>query len=151
VPPKLDTNSRIEMSAVWVLWQTATFLCLDGLILALENYIPSLFTPDNISHFWSYLQSIESHSLNSSAKNYFSQNITEIVPTQGFLSLDKNLISEVFFTQNELKPSSSRDAQVFNTLALTRWFAAHEPQRLKRKLQESFPSTTENKKLKCKS
>jgi len=107
----------------------------------LEQHIVSLLNSENVCYFWNHIQTLEAPFFQEACKKYFCSNLHLIFNTSGFLALDRTILLAVFYPKQNSDASGlsnqfSPQSMPFRTQALTRWFAAHQPERLKRKLTE---------------
>jgi len=107
---------------------------------------------NNVCSFWNHIDKLQAGTLNSACKKFFCENLKTIMATSDFLQLDRALLLRVFYPKDESQRDASGLATYFSansipyrTLALTQWFAARQPNRLKRKLEECFPSLSSTK------
>eukprot|EP01130_Rhizamoeba_saxonica_P001887 TRINITY_DN1170_c0_g1_i3.p1 TRINITY_DN1170_c0_g1~~TRINITY_DN1170_c0_g1_i3.p1 ORF type:complete len:287 (-),score=45.57 TRINITY_DN1170_c0_g1_i3:91-951(-) len=147
----IEKNIDVKNWKVWDLWEVAQHFSLEDLLKLLEEHIlQNLITEDNICSLWNYVDILDNARIKSLCQTYFVDNLEIVVNSSGFLQLERKLLAEVFFEKdNTPPPQASVKSQMmarFKTLALTRWFAAHEPLVLKRKFP--YPNFQSNKKLK---
>jgi len=107
---------------------------MDGLVRQIENYIvKNVINVQNFCSFWGTISQINALALQNFCCSYFQEHVKEIIATQNFLSLSKEIITRIF-NMDKLNNHSPIPIQ-YKTLALTRWFAANNPKQLKRKLE----------------
>jgi len=95
-----------------------------------------MFNPENVCLFWNHIHKLEASALHQACKKYFCSNLQSITNTAGLLALDRNILIEVFYPKQTDAALLSPQLQPYRTQALARWFAKHQPERLKRKLTE---------------
>jgi hypothetical protein len=144
-------------------------LCMSPLMAMAEHHMfQCLVNPDNVCSLWSAVSSMEgTKSLQQGCKKYLQDNLAQVCTRDDFLQLDRALVAEIFY-KTELHNSevnstptivatvttqstffSEESAAIALTplkrFAITRWFAANEPVRLKRRLAEmsSAPESSE--------
>lgn len=91
------SNENLETSKIWELWTASTFFCLDPLVKIIENHFVKLFTPDNICPFWNYISTLQAENLSQSCRKYFYNHLSEIMKTNSYLSLSRELVKESFY------------------------------------------------------
>eukprot|EP01130_Rhizamoeba_saxonica_P010265 TRINITY_DN4201_c0_g1_i1.p1 TRINITY_DN4201_c0_g1~~TRINITY_DN4201_c0_g1_i1.p1 ORF type:complete len:194 (-),score=29.92 TRINITY_DN4201_c0_g1_i1:99-680(-) len=140
---EIEKVDDILASKFWELWQIASYFCLDGLVDIVENYIiTNLVTKENICSFWNGVSKLTDSRLYQMCKAYFLKNIADIYLTSNYLTLEKSIIMDVF-SNDKNNTFEKHDITIFNnllrckTIALTRWVAAHQPVRLKRKWEDN--------------
>jgi hypothetical protein len=167
--PLRDDEDHVAINDAWKLWQAASMLCMSPLMAMAEHHMfQCLVNPDNVCSLWSAVSSMEgTKSLQQGCKKYLQDNLAQVCTRDDFLQLDRALVAEIFY-KTELHNSevnstptivatvttpstffSEESAAIALTplkrFAITRWFAANEPVRLKRRLAEmsSAPESSE--------
>lgn len=142
-------------------------LCMSPLMAMVEHHMfQCLVNPDNVCSLWSAVSSLEgTKSLQQGCKKYLQDNLAQVCTRDDFLQLDRALVAEIFYKtdlhNSEVNSTPTIVATVATTIfnseesaaialtplkrfAITRWFAANEPVRLKRRLAEmSDPESSE--------
>jgi len=133
----VESVDRIEQSNAWQLWMYGNFFCLPAFISIVEERLVTMLNPENVCFFWNHIHTLEASTMHQACKKYFCSNLQSITSTAGLLALDRNILLEVFYPKQE--PDAvllSPQLLLYRTQALARWFATHQPERLKRKLTE---------------
>eukprot|EP00029_Vermamoeba_vermiformis_P002589 TRINITY_DN1296_c0_g1_i1.p1 TRINITY_DN1296_c0_g1~~TRINITY_DN1296_c0_g1_i1.p1 ORF type:complete len:416 (-),score=78.24 TRINITY_DN1296_c0_g1_i1:1274-2521(-) len=166
--PLHDDEDHVAINGAWKLWQAASMLCMSPLMAMVEHHMfQCLVNPDNVCSLWSAVSSMEgTKSLQQGCKKYLQDNLAQVCTRDDFLQLDRALVAEIFYktdlhnsevnstptivatiTTPDVVISEESAAIALTPLkrfAITRWFAANEPVRLKRRLAEmSEPESSE--------
>jgi len=107
-------NVPLEDAKLWEFWMASNFFCLPALTLIVEHHMSTLINSENVCYIWNYVNKLEAKLLQEACKHYFSHNLNIIVSTAGFLSLDRQLLLDVFYTNQEEKRDLSGLATHFS-------------------------------------
>lgn len=133
---------KLELSPVFELWSASSFFCLEDLTRLTEDILSRLLSVNNVCTFWNHVHSMEAPRLEVACKAFIYDNLSAVTSSAGFLTLGRDLLQDLFG-----KTLPSTVCPTTKALALTRWFAYHQPSRLKRKLQECFTPEAKRQKL----
>jgi len=94
-------NEKLEESLLWKIWKASSFFCLPNLTLAIEKHIISLITVENVCYFWNYIHKLEANTLEEYCRQFFCNNLHLLVNSSNFISLDRKLLLDTFFIQQD--------------------------------------------------